>query len=176
MLGALAGLSFSVDRSAYAVGDKPVYRITGAAPGGKIAWTSYRDGQATGEYQASYGQYVDEAGNATLQAGQPWDASHLGQWQKHVIIIPPEWPSGSLENAQVSFSVGEVAANSPTPTPTPRPDGRPVEPSPVDDGISDFFSGTINLPVVGKVPTVAVVAGGALLFFALSSGSSGGRR
>lgn len=173
MLGFLAGLSFSMNKAAYAVGETPIYRITGARPGSQIAWTSYLNGQATGEYQAFYGQLVDSNGNATITAAQPWDASHIGQWQKHVIIIPPEWPNGSLENAQASFSVGEVATQTNPPPNTPTP----TYPTQTPSGGGGILSGTVNLPIIGEVPTVGVIAGGAVLFLVLSSGgSSSGRR
>lgn len=189
MLGALAGLSFSMDKQNYIVGQRPIYRISGAVPGSQIAWTSYKDGVATGEYQAFYGDYVDNEGNATITAVQPWDASHVGTWEKHAIIIPPTWPNGTLENGRFVFNVvgigdttptpGPAPVPTPTPTPMPTPMPTPV-PVPVETGgggISEIFEGTVELPVVGEVPKVALIAGGALLIFALSSGgSSSGRR
>ncbi len=183
MLGALAGLSFSMDKANYVVGQKPIYRISGAVPGSQIAWTSYKDGVATGEYQAFYGDYVDEDGNATIVAVQPWDASHVGQWEKHAIIIPPTWPNGTLENGRFVFTVAAAAGATPDPTPTPSPTPSPTPtptPVPVETsggGISEFFEGSVELPLVGEVPKVALIAGGALVVFALSSsGGSGGRR
>lgn len=179
MLGALAGLSFSMDKQNYVIGEKPIYRISGAVPGAQIAWTSYKDGVATGEYQAFYGDYVDDDGNATIAAVQPWGAEHIGTWEKHAIIIPPTWPNGTLENGRFVFNVAAAAGATPTPTPIPTPSPTPT-PVPVETsggGISEFFEGTVELPLVGEVPKVALIAGGALVVFALSSsGGSGGRR
>lgn len=179
MLGFLAGLSFSMDKQSYLVGQKPIYRISGAVPGSQIAWTSYKDGVATGEYQAFYGDYVDQDGNATIVAVQPWDTSHIGSWEKHAIIIPPTWPNGTLENGRFEFTVAGVGTPdvTPIPTPTPTPTPSPIPPLETSGGgISEIFEGTVELPLVGEVPKVALIAGGALLVFALASGGDGGRR
>lgn len=177
MLGALAGLSFSLDKSAYAVGQTPVYRITGATPNAKIAWTSYLNGTPTGEYQAFYGQMTDANGDATITAAQPWNASHVGAWEKQVIIIPPDYPASDLSYAKTSFTVAPAAAGSPTPTPTTNPTPTPTPtPAASGGGLDSLISGNFDLPYIGQVPKVAVIAGGALLFLVLSGDSGGGRR
>ena len=165
--GLMADVDFSMDKSVYRVGEKPTYRITGAPAGAQIAWTSYKNGAATGEYQAFYGQLVDEQGNASIPAAQPWDASHIGSWRKDVIIIPKDYPASPLQNDTVSFTVSSISQ---TPQST-----SPVVTAPAlssGNSITDIFSGTVDLPIVGEVPTMVLIGGGLLLVLAVSGGGS----
>lgn len=84
-LGAI-GLSLSMDKSTYKVGESPIYRITGAIPGATIAWSSTKNGQQTGEYQSSYGAKVDANGTAEMTGGAFTDADK-GQWTKTAMIL-----------------------------------------------------------------------------------------
>jgi hypothetical protein len=142
-----------MDRTAYAVGDVPSYRITGAKPGATIAWTSFKNGEPTGEYQADYGHRVSEDGTWQMSAVQPWSAADAGMWQKQAVVIPPEWPEGTLETDQFFFTVGE---SSPAPTGNGATSG------------GGIFDSSINLPLIGPVPTIAALAVGGIALFALS--------
>ena len=143
LLGAL-GLAFTTDKHSYAVGDAPIYRITGAVPGSVIAWTSYKNGQPTGEYNANYGQTVDANGTAELTGGA-WTDADKGQWQKELVVIAPD---GTISNATISFSVTGAAAANPAPTQQ-----------------AGALDGTVNLPVIGEVPVVGALIGGAALAY-----------
>ena len=164
--GLMADVDLSMDKTIYRVGEKPTYRITGAPAGAQIAWTSYKNGAATGEYQAFYQQYTDEQGNASIPAAQPWDASHVGAWRKDVVIIPKDYPNSPLQNDTVSFTVSSISQASQSTPPV-------VAAPPVSSGsITDIFSGTVELPIVGEVPTMVLIGGGLLLVLAVSSGGS----
>ena len=190
MNGLLAGLmgdllgdvQLSMDKSFYRVGEKPLYRITGGTPGATIAWTSYKDGKPTGEYQATYGQWLDNYGSAVIPAAQEWNENHIGAWRKDVIIIPNDYPARPLENATISFQVAPIpdrmpvntgANGSSLPAASADDDGGSLS-----DSITNIFQGDVELPVVGSVPKAAIIGLGAVvLVVALSSGSdSGGRR
>ena len=148
MLGVI-GLSLSMDKSTYKVGESPIYRITGAIPNSTIAWSSWLNGQPTGEYQSSYGNKVDANGTAEITGGAFTDANK-GQWQKVAMIVKPDG-SYDISNT-VAFSViaAPVAGGSPT--------------NPVSTG--GFFDGEIDLPVIGSVPKVgALIGAGALVYF-----------
>lgn len=153
LLGALGALSFSMNRSAYAVGERPTYSITGAQPGGQIAWTSFKDGVATGEYQAFYGQYTDEQGNWSEQAVQPFSEADVGVWQKQAIVISSvNAPNDTIETAQFFFTVGSPAgANEP---------GQP-------SSGGGLFGGSINLFGV-QIPTIVLIGGGVVALLAFS--------
>jgi hypothetical protein len=152
-LGAI-GLSLTTDKHSYTVGESPVYSLIGAVPGSQIAWTSYKNGQATGEYNANYGQTVDANGTAQLTGGAFTDADK-GSWSKEVVIIAPD---GSLSNAVVSFSVGAAVVTPPV--------------SPVGSS-GDFFSGNVTLPIVGTVSKPVAIGSVALLAYFLFSGKRG---
>jgi hypothetical protein len=178
LLGALSGVSLSMDKSSYRVGEKPLYKIQGGIPGSQIAWTSYKDGQSTGEYQAFYKDYLDTYGNAVLPAYQGWAETDIGNWRKDVIIIPPDYPQTPLENATVNFSVNPIPTTVPTNySNTGSTSGSSTGSS--GDSILNIFEGDVELPVVGSVPKLALVAvGGLVLVVALTSGGgdSGGRK
>lgn len=137
-----------MDKSVYAIGDQPVYTITGAEPGAVIAWTSFKNGQPTDELNAQYGQYVEADGSWSSGVLDPWPASYQGQWQKQVLLVNPD---GSFDQAQTSFRVGAIDIGVSG-----------------DDTFGDFFSGSINLPGLGSVPNIALLAGGLLVFLAFS--------
>lgn len=176
-LSDLGDLTLQMDKARYTVGEKPLYRVMGGPAGAQLAWTSYKDGKATGEYQAFYHQYTDSYGNATIAADQAWAPSDVGIWRKDVIVIPKNYPNEPLENASVSFTVA------PIPTEVPinyanSSSGSNSSGSNPSNSITNFFQGDIELPVVGSVPKVALLAvGGIVLAVALTSGGeSGGRR
>lgn len=117
-LGAIA-LQLTTDKRNYVVGDTPTYTLQAAVPGSRVAWTSFKDGKHTGEFQSDYGQTVDANGTAELVAGGPWTESDIGQWQKQVLVIAPD---GATSVAQVFFTVSPVAQQS-VPTPTASSEG-----------------------------------------------------
>jgi hypothetical protein len=145
MLGLLGALAVSANKSAFKVGDDVVYTITGGPPGAAISWSSWKNGQSTGEGSSFYNQYLDENGEAVLPAGV-WDAQSIGTWRKRVHILDD---SGQpVDSADVIMTVSAQASSQ----------------------SSSFFSGSINLPGVGDVPNWTLLAGAGLLFLALSGG------
>lgn len=145
----IIGLSLSTDKNSYAVGDAPIYRVEAAVPGSRIAWTSYKNGQTTGEYQADYGQAVGANGTAELTGGA-WADADIGNWTKEAIVIAPD---GKISNATISFSVHAKATTPASPT------------NPAGAGL---FDGTVNLPIVGNISKPVAILGAVGLFFFLS--------
>lgn len=156
------GLTLTTDRANYAVGQTPTYTISEGQPGAALAWTSYLDGDNTGEYQAQYGQYLDQNGTAILQAGGPWTNDYIGYWKKEVLAILPD---GSTEVARVNFSVS--ADGSPVAPPAVVAPGAQNQNSGILSG--DFFSGNYTLPIIGQVPKLLVLGGAGVLLFYLTS-------
>jgi len=141
----------TTDKSSYAVGDFVSYSISGTKPNADIAWTSFKNGQPTGEFQAQYGQHTDANGNWTGQAVQAWTASDQGNWQKQVLLISP---GPSYDQAEVSFSVGNVGS---------------VAPHPSTGG---FLSGSTTI-FGASIPNIALIGLGVVALFALSGGGRG---
>jgi hypothetical protein len=111
--GLLSGIVLEMDKSAYQVGERPIYRITGAPAGYGIAWTSFKDGESTGEYQAAYGQTIGSDG--TFQAeGGVWTPDQIGLWQKQVVLIPPDGDWSKIQTSQVIFTVSEAGQTEPS--------------------------------------------------------------
>lgn len=150
MFGAI-GVSLETNKTFYAVGDTPTYIVRAAIPGSQIAWTSFKDGVATGEFNANYGQVVGANGTAELVAGGPWTAADVGRWEKQAVVIAPD---GSTSIAQVKFVVTETA-----PAATP-----PTQPSPIPT--TDFWREPIfSLGDLEVTPIIAAVGLGALYLF-----------
>lgn len=154
----LGALTLRTNKSAYKVGDTPTYILEGGKPGAALAWSSQLNGNSTSEYQAQYGQYLNDDGAVTLFGG-PWTADSRGFWKKEILAILPD---GSVEVARVNFSVSD--------------DGSPVAPPPVvapgaqpQDGLDSLISGNYTLPILGSVPKIAVLGGAGLLLFFLTS-------
>lgn len=153
LMGAI-GLSLATDKTVYKVGESPIYRITGAIPGSVIAWSSTKNGQQTGEYQASYGDVVDANGTAEITGGA-WVEDNIGQWRKVAMILKDDG-SFDLSN-EVGFSV--VAASA----------AQPGTNQPTNSG--GFLDGDIDLPIVGSVPKVgALIGAGVLAYFLTKRG------
>lgn len=158
LMGAL-GVSISTDKTVYRIGESPTYRISGGLPNGRIAWTSFRNGQPTGEFQADYpGEDLSDSGTATITAG-PWKASDVGDWQKQILIVPADYTGdeSTLATAQVSFTVSGSGANPASTTPGKQ-----------QSSVTSFFDSKVDLPVVGKVPLIAVAGVGIGALFLLS--------
>lgn len=145
-LGAI-GLALFTDKRSYQVGDAPLYSLTGAIPGSRVAWSSFKNGQSTGEFQADYGQVIGANGTVELTGGAFADAD-VGNWQKIALIINPD---GTTEQAQSSFSVSPKMAAG--------------QASPMSG--SGFFDGEVDLPVVGAVPKIAALAGAGIGLYLL---------
>lgn len=146
------GLTLQIDSPIQRVGAPPTYRITGGTPGETIYWSSYKNGQPTGEDNASYGQSVGPNGTAELVgSGSGWQTSEVGDWIKEIRIKKPD---GTWAQAMVSFRVLP-----------PVSDVANVVPTVTTDSIS-LFGVTLPKPVVW--------AGAGLLAFMLLGG--GGRR
>jgi hypothetical protein len=85
--GTVISVSFTVverltmDHPVYAVGQAPVYTISGALPNTRILWSSTLNGVSTGEVNAYYGQNTDANGNWSAPGGA-WSAANIGTWTK----------------------------------------------------------------------------------------------
>lgn len=179
--GLMGAIKLSMDKTVYQVGEKPLYRLTGGVPGAAIAWTSYLNGQPTGEYQATYGQWLDSYGAAEIPAAQAWNDTHVGSWRKDVVIIPNDYPKRPLENATVSFQVAPIPDRMPTDYSNTgsTPDAGGSDSGGLLDSITNIFEGDVTLPVVGEVPKAAIFGLGAVVLIVALTGSSdsgGGRR
>jgi hypothetical protein len=118
-LGEALPLSLTIDTPFQAVAGAPKFTLVGAPPGATILWSSYKDGVATAEFNASYGQLVEANGTARLDGGA-WTAADVGNWTKEVLIQSPD---GTNNRAMVQF---RVSAASPTPSGTVSPAQQPV--------------------------------------------------
>jgi len=152
LMGAIS-MSLTTDKSVYRVGESPIYRIVGAIPGSVIAWSSTKNGQQTGEYQASYGDVVDANGTAEITGGA-WTADNIGQWRKVAMIVKDDG-SFDLSN-EIGFSVVAAAASG--------GQGVPV----ADSG--GFLDGDIELPLIGAVSKVGALIGAGVLAYFLTKG------
>lgn len=156
----LGALLLRTDKSSYRVGETPTYILEGGQPGAALAWSSQLNGNSTGEYQAQYGQYLDDSGNASLVAGGPWNVQSKGYWKKEILAILPD---SSVEVARVNFSVSDDG----TPVAAPAVVAPGVVPS--ETGIDSLISGNYTIPGIGSIPKIAVLGGAGLLLFFLTS-------
>ncbi len=137
-LSGLAGalpLSLSINSIYQTVGSAPTFRLVGAQPGAVIYWSSYKNGQPTGEYNASYNQTVEPNGTVELEGGQ-WTNDDIGTWTKEVLIQSPD---GTNNRAMIQFTVSAPASSTPADAPA--------------SGIGSFLSGRINIAGY-QIPTV----------------------
>lgn len=151
LLGYLAaiGPALSTDRGSYLVGEKPMYTITGAIPGSAIAWTSFKDNQQTGEFNAQYGgQEIGANGTAQIEGGA-FTAGDVGRWQKQLLLIAPD---GTQQLVTTFFTVRESMPQAPAPAPA------------AGGGISDFFGQSVEIGGA-EIPYWLIGAGAALWFF-----------
>ena len=141
-------LSLGVDKRRYEVGDAPKYIVQAGIPGSKVLWTSFKNGAATGEFNADYGQVIGANGTAELTGGA-WTEADQGQWEKQALVIAPD---GSQQLVQTFFSVSPKTTAAATPT-TPSTVGSFWE-NPLFS-IGDF----------DVTPPIAIAAGIGLYFF-----------
>lgn len=174
-MGAAASipLSLTIDNPIQQVGREGHFRITNAPPNSKIYWTSFQNGQYTGEENAYYGDNTQSNGSADL----PWTPApdHTGDWIKIALV---QDGAGKNYYGQVQFRVIPSDVQQPTAgssflptytgyaadaggavfgTPLPSP-GAPAA------GGSNFLSGNINIAGI-QLPKVVVYGGGAFLLF-----------
>lgn len=109
-LGDALPISLTIDTPYQVVGGKPKFTLIGAQPGATIYWSSFKDNQATAEYNASYGQTVGANGTAVLEGGA-WTAADAGRWSKEILI---QTPDGQNVRAKVDFIVSDPAASTGT--------------------------------------------------------------
>jgi hypothetical protein len=96
------------------VGGKAIYTVIGAPPGGDVYWSSYKNGVATGELNASYGHKIEPNGTAQIESGA-WTSDQTGDWIKEILIKDT---SGQVYTAMVAFAVRPAAETVATPTPS----------------------------------------------------------
>lgn len=137
-------LSLTIDTPYQVVGGAPKFTLIGAPPGATILWSSYKNGAATAEFNAGYGQVVEVNGTAQLTGGA-WTTDDIGNWTKEVLIQSPD---GTNNRAMVQFRVS-AAATSTAPT------------TPAAQANSNFWE--TPLFQLGDFPVTPVVAGVALV-------------
>lgn len=152
LLGALGviGLDLETDQSSYTVGEKPLYTITGAIPGSRVAWSSWKDEEPTSEYLTEYGQTIGANGTLEIE-GAAWTENDIGRWQKEIVVIAPD--TTDQHRAQVFFIVRAVST------------AEPGTPAPISTG--GLFSQRISL-FGYDLPLIGVLAAGGLGFYFLS--------
>lgn len=148
-LGEAVPLQLTIDTPYQQVGGAPKFTLIGAPPGAAILWSSYKDGSATGEFNASYGQLVEGNGTAQLNGGA-WTEADKGTWIKEVLIQSPD---GTNNRAVVQF---RVSASAPTTAPT----------SPVAPHVGSFWENPLfSIGDFEVTPAVAGIGLAALYFF-----------
>jgi len=158
LMGAL-GVTISMDKTIYRPGEHPTYRISGGVPRGRVAWTSFRNGVNTGEFQADYpGDDLNDAGTLIIQGGA-FTASDIGDWEKQILIVPEDYAGdySTLATGQVFFTVSAAGATA-TPV-TPGATGGTATPA----KSTSFLDAKVTLPGLGAVPVVAVAGVGLAL-------------
>jgi len=140
-LGEALPIRLVIDNPIQVVGQRGTYRVIGAPPNAEIFWSSYKNGVATGELNASYGHKVEPNGTASISMGAPWTDDQTGNWIKEILVKDS---AGNISTAMVPFTViGAGSGATPAPAST----------NPLTSSIN--IAG-INIPV--WVPVAAVVA------------------
>jgi len=149
-LGALS-LSLSTDKRRYETGDAPKYILQAGLPGSRVLWTSFKNGAATGEFNADYSQTIGANGTAELLGGA-WLDADAGQWEKQALVIAPD---GTQSLVQAFFTVSPKTTGTATP-------------APVVGNVPGLFSGETDLfGVTIPLPPVVVYGGGGLLLYSM---------
>jgi len=104
-LGASIPIQLTVDQSIMTVGKTARFRIIGAPANQQIYWSSYKNGQATGELNAGYGDRT--AANGTADLPFTPRAEDVGSWVKEVLV---QDAGGNNYTALVQFGVQSAAA------------------------------------------------------------------
>jgi hypothetical protein len=159
LMGAMGaiGLSLSTDKSYYQVGETPVYILQGGIPGSSIYWESFKNGKATGEFNAPYGDVIGPNGTVELPASQAFTDQDEGNWQKIALVVAPD---GAQTRVQTSFRVGPKV----------------TAPAPTQPGTTSgsFLEGSYNIVGFEIPKPLALVGGGLGVWWLL--GQFGGRR
>ena len=151
-------VSLTIDTPYQVVGGKPKYTLVGAYPGGEIYWTSYFNGQDTGEYNADYGHKVEPNGTAVIEGGA-WRPQDVGRWQKEILV---QGVAGQNYRAMVNFIVSDPSAATPAPASSGSSSGS--TPAANSGGaVTDFLSQGFQIGGV-TIPYWGVLAVGAFLF------------
>jgi len=149
-------LSLGVDKRRYEVGEAPKYIVQAGIPGSNVYWTSFKNGIATGEQNADYGQVIGANGTAELVGG-PWTDADVGNWEKQALVVTPDGAQQQL--VQTFFSVVPKATAAATTTPVP------INSTP------DWLAGdTTIFGAAIPLPPVVVFGGLALLAYSLFKG------
>lgn len=149
-LGASIPIQLTVDTPIMTVGRESHFRIVGAPPSSQIYWSSYKNGKATGELNAGYGQFTEANGTAEL-AYTP-AAGDVGNWTKEILV---QDGAGSNYTAIVQYTVAAAASTLPaTTSTTPTRQGNFLD-NLTKDG---FFIGNTFIPYL-------YAAAGGLAFF-----------
>jgi hypothetical protein len=130
----------------FIVGENLEFLIDGGPPGAAISWSSWKNGQPTGENYSFYGQYLDNTGAADLAAGAV-TLGDVGTWVKRVWVLGSDGqPTG--EYADISFTIQEKTQ------PATRP-STPVWPPPntAQPTIPARPGGTVETPPYIPIPT-----------------------
>lgn len=78
--------NLTINKTSFCVNEVPTYTVTGdkALVGNKILWSSYFNGQTTGEIDSDYGFVLAAQNNQAYwsAAGNAWTAANIGSWRK----------------------------------------------------------------------------------------------
>lgn len=111
-LGGAIPITLRIDSPVQRVGQKGRYLIIGAPPNAEIFWSSYKDGVATGELNASYGHKTEANGTASIEMGAPWAEEQQGAWIKEILIKDEQ---GQIYTAMTTFNVYPAISTSTQP-------------------------------------------------------------
>lgn len=103
-------ITLRIDSPVQRVGQKGRYLIIGAPPNSEIYWSSYKDGVATGELNASYGHKTEANGTASIEMGAPWAEDQQGAWIKEILLRDE---SGQIYTAMTTFHVYPAISTQP---------------------------------------------------------------
>lgn len=117
-------ISLTIDTPYQTVGKPGKMRIIGAPPAATVFWSSYKNRQSTGEFNASYNQKTEANGTAEFEI--TWTADQVGTWVKEILI---QDPAGNNYTAMVEFRVDEAVPVSTTTPPA----------ATATSGITDFL-------------------------------------
>jgi hypothetical protein len=165
-------LSLRINNPVQQVGREGHFYISNAPPNSKIYWTSFKDGQYTGEENAYYGNDTSGNGSADL----PWTpaADHVGDWIKIALVQDGQGKNyyGQVQFRVIASDVQQATAASsflPTYTGYAQDSGGSVFGTSLPSGAASagagsFLSGDINIAGI-QVPKIVAYGGGALLLF-----------
>jgi len=109
-LGGAIPITLRIDSPVQRVGQKGKYLIIGAPPNSEIFWSSYKNGVATGELNASYGHRTEANGTASIDMGAPWSDDQQGAWIKEILIKDE---AGQIYTAMTTFNVYPAISTEP---------------------------------------------------------------